>query len=287
PTGERRVLNVLRFFSVAFAMTASPPLHGQSNANQSPGKDALGLEHAVFDGPDGNEPAAGGGAGLFRLDRRVAAAHDDRIAEPELGRRIVADRNLREAVQGSHRIDEKIVYRAEIHRQIAALGLAGLAEARPFQFRDSDETLRREGIDLRAAQLRNVTVAAEVAAHVAGERTHIGALSAFDLEHGAVAFMLDDLEPADLDLARRYLHRLALAGEIVSTLAGHLDGRKLRRRLHDEAGVVRQDSPHLVLGWPLVGAFRHRAFEVVRRAFLAPGNREAIDLGPVLHIGHR
>ena len=32
---------------------------------------------------------------------------------------------------------------------------------------------------------------------------------------------------------------------------------------------------------------QHRSFEIVGRALLAPGDGEAVDLGAVLHIGHR
>ena len=56
----------------------------------------------------------------------------------------------------------------------------------------------------------------------------------------AVGVPADQIEAADLDLARRNVDRLAVAGQIVGALAGDLDGRELRRRLHDDAGIFRQ-----------------------------------------------
>ena len=122
--------------------------------------------------------------------------------------------------------------------------LAGFAETSEFKFADGDEIVRRERIDLGAAQLGDVAEAAEVAAHVAGKRAHIGALAAFDLEHGlAVLLHLDQVETADLDLARGNVDALAFAGEIVGALAGDLDRRELRRRLHDRRRYISAAMP--------------------------------------------
>ncbi len=84
----------------------------------------------------------------------------------------------------------------------AVFAVLRLAETRGLKFGDRDEILRRERIDLGAPELGDVAEAAEVAAQVAGERAHIGALAAFDLEDGAVGRAISiEVEPADLDLA--------------------------------------------------------------------------------------
>ena len=97
--------------------------------------------------------------------------------------------------------------------------VALFAETGGFQFGDGDEVLLRERLDLDPAQFGNVAETAEVAAHVAGQRAHIGALAAFDLENGAVGSVLDQIEAADLDLARRNVDRLAVAGKVIGALA--------------------------------------------------------------------
>ena len=97
------------------------------------------------------------------------------------------------------------------------------------------------GLDLDAAQVRDMAVAAEVATHVAGQRTDIGALAAFDLEEGiACRRRGDQLKPTDFDFARGDLDSCAVAGQIIGALTGDLHGRELRRHLHDDAGVSRQ-----------------------------------------------
>ena len=94
------------------------------------------------------------------------------------------------------------------------------------------------------------------------------------------------IETADLDLARRNVDGLAFAGEIVGAFAADLDGGELRRRLHDDAGIFRQQRADLGFVGPLVRGFRHRAFEIVGRALLAPGDGEAVDLRAVHDVGH-
>ena len=51
----------------------------------------LRLEHAGLDCADRHQPAARRGAGFVGLQRRVAAAQDDGIAEPQLGSGIVGN----------------------------------------------------------------------------------------------------------------------------------------------------------------------------------------------------
>ena len=100
----------------------------------------------MLDGADGDQLAARGGAGFLGFHRRVAAADDDRIAEPDLGRRIVADGDLRQAVERGRRVDQKRVDGAEVDRQIGRIGVfiavgfvALFAETGGLQFGDGDE----------------------------------------------------------------------------------------------------------------------------------------------------
>ena len=97
-----------------------------------------------------------------------------------------------------------------------------------------------ERADRDAPQRANMAETAQSAAEIAGERADIGALAAFGLEHGVVGVRAsDELEPVDLDRARREFDRLAVAGEIVGALALDLDGGKARRHLLDRAGEAR------------------------------------------------
>ena len=131
-----------------------------------------------------------------------------------------------------------------------------------------------------------MAVAAKVAAHVARQRTHIGALAALDLEDGAIGVGLDQVEPAYLDLTRRNVDGLAFASEVVGALAGDLDGRKLRRGLHDDAGIFWHQRSDVGLAWARIGCSGDRTLQVVRGSLLAPSDSEPIDLRPVLHVGH-
>src|SRR5690606_21886283 len=169
--------------------------------------------------------------------------------------------------------------RTGARRALAALlGRRG-RRRRLLQLGQGDEVVRRERVDLGAAQLGDVAVAAEVAAEVARDRAHIGALAALDLEHGRIGIRHgDQIEAGDLDLAGGNLDRLALAGEIVGALAGDLDRRELRRRLHDDAGIFRHRGADLGLARTGGRGLRRRALEIVGGALLAPGDGEAVDL---------
>ena len=106
------------------------------------------------------------------------------------------------------------------------------------------------------------------AADIAGQRPHIGALAAFGLEHRMIRVgHVDELEPVDLDRARRKFDHLAVAGEIVGALAVDLDGGIARRHLLDRAGEARQQrrgSPRRSGGSSLVSTTRPSASSVSR-----------------------
>jgi hypothetical protein len=89
-----------------------------------------------------------------------------------------------------------------------------------------------------------MAVAAEIAADVTRQRAHIGALAAFDFENRAVVIALrhQHRQPVDLDLAGGDVDGFAAtARQIIGALTGDLDRRKLRRDLHDHAGIFRHE----------------------------------------------
>ncbi len=99
-----------------------------------------------------------------------------------------------------------------------------------FEFSQRYGVFLRKRCNFNAAQFRNMAVAAEVPAHIARERAHIGTLGAFDLEFGAVGIRsANDFQAVNLDFAGWNLDCLAFARKIVSPLAINLDGGELRR----------------------------------------------------------
>ena len=102
-----------------------------------------------------------------------------------------------------------------------------------------------ERSDQGAAKLHHMTVAAERAAHVAGDGADIGALAALGLEHRTIRVGalggFDEVEAMDVDRARFKLDDLALARQIVGPLALDLHRREPRRHLRDGAGEARQE----------------------------------------------
>ena len=142
--------------------------------------------------------------------------------------------------------------------------------------------LRRTGPTLVRRSADDMAEAAERAAHVAGERAHIGALAAFGLEHRVVGVgRLDQIEAVDVDRARLELHHLAVAGEVIGALAVDLDGREARRHLRDGAGEARQQRADRLGRRPQLARRRDAPFGVVGVALLAPAHREAVALAAV------
>jgi hypothetical protein len=99
----------------------------------------LGLEHALLDGTDGNELAACGGAGLFGLHRRIATAHDDGIAEPDLVGCLVGHRNLRQTVECRRGVDHEFIDRREVPFALFTIRLTGGTSG--LELGDGDEVL--------------------------------------------------------------------------------------------------------------------------------------------------
>src|SRR5690606_15876397 len=130
-------------------------------------EDALGPEHARLDGADGDQAAMDEGAGLVGLDRRVAAAHDHRIAETDARGRVVADGDLRQAVERGAGVEQQRVERLPLGRTGAGLaplgvffsrrlGRKGGRRRRLLKLRQRDEIVGGEGKNLGAAQLGHV-----------------------------------------------------------------------------------------------------------------------------------
>ena len=100
-----------------------------------------------------------------------------------------------------------------------------------------------EGGNARAPQRDEMAEAAELGAHVAGQRAHVGALAAAGLEHGGVAVRhVEEGEGVDLHRSRFQLDDLARARQVVGAVAVDLDGGEGRRRLQDLAGEARQQG---------------------------------------------
>src|SRR4029077_14814902 len=90
-------------------------------------------------------------------------------------------------------------------------------------------------------------------------------------------------EIVDVDRARLQHNLLAVAGEIVGTLALDLDGGEFRRHLRDRSGEGGETGPDGVRGRTIVRGCDDTAFRIVGVALLAPAYREAIALAPVHH----
>ena len=74
------------------------------------------------------------------------------------------------------------------------------------QFRERHKHILGKRCHEGTAQRRDMAEAAEIAAHVAGKRAHIGALAAFHLEFGGVFIRAAEQRQAvDFDLAGRPL----------------------------------------------------------------------------------
>jgi hypothetical protein len=81
--------------------------------------------------------------------------------------------------------------------------------------------LLAERADTGAPQRRDMTEAAEDAAHVAGERSHIGPLAAFGAEQGVVGIgNVDQAQAVDLDRAGLELDDLTIAGLMAEKRGG-------------------------------------------------------------------
>src|SRR5262249_15871225 len=102
-----------------------------------------------------------------------------------------------------------------------------------------------------APQCRDMAVAAQQTAHVAGERPHTAALAAFSAAHGGVGVWdVDETQAVDLDRAGLELDHLAVASKIIGALAVDLDGRESGWNLRDRAGEAREDRANVVGGGP-------------------------------------
>src|SRR5262245_920814 len=127
-------------------------------------------------------------------------------------------------------------------------------------------------------------VAAEQAAHVAGERPHIGALATFGAQHGVVGVGdVDEAQAVDLDRTGLELDHLTVAREIIGALAVNLDGREARWDLRDRAGELREDRADVVDGGPCSAGGINAPLGVVGVALLAPAHGELIDLASIHH----
>ena len=117
---------------------------------------------------------------------------------------------------------------------------------RGLQFVQRNRLRRRERAHAQAAQGGDVAERAAGAGEVAGEAAHIDALAGLHFEHGVVRVgPADQFEPVHPGGPRLQHRRGAGAGEIIGTLAGHLDGRKDGRHLHNVAGEAGQGGADL------------------------------------------
>src|SRR6266850_1203028 len=87
----------------------------------------------------------------------------------------------------------------------------------------------------------------------------------------------------NLDWPRLQFHNLAVARQIISSLALDLDGGILRRDLLDYPGELRQQVLDGLDIGPDFAGFDDPALGIVSIAFLAPGDRETIALATVHH----
>src|SRR6185437_3188006 len=90
----------------------------------------------------------------------------------------------------------------------------------------------------------------------------------------------------DLDRPRGELDDLAVARQIVSALALHLDRRITRRGLLDDTGELRQQRADRLGRWPSFTRLHHLSFGIVSVALLAPTHREAVTLAAIHHEGN-
>ncbi len=159
--------------------------------------------------------------------------------------------------------------------------------AQGLQFFQRNHGFFTEGPDRDPAQRADMAKTPEFAAHIAGERAHIGPLAACGLENGMVGVGgIGEFQAVDLDRAGLEFHRFALAGEVIGPLAFDLDGGIARRHLFDHAGKGWQQGVDGVGRRPPVAGFDHAAFGVVGVALLAPAHGEAVELAPIHDEGN-
>ncbi len=109
----------------------------------------------------------------------------------------------------------------------------------------------QERADPQAAQRGDMAHGAAGHGEVAGQAAHVDPLAGGDLEHRGVRVgTLDQFEPVDAGRARFQDRGTALAGHVVSTLAGDLDGGEDRRNLHDLTAELYQRGVDRRVGGP-------------------------------------
>src|SRR6187431_291390 len=118
-----------------------------------------------------------------------------------------------------------------------------------------------------------MTATSERPADIACERADIGSLAAFGLElGGAGVWHIHQLKPVDFDRPGLQVDGLAVAGEVVGSLAADLDRRVLRRYLRDGPGVARDERFDGDAVRTELARRDHAAVGIVRVALLAPAH---------------
>src|ERR1700722_6793261 len=100
----------------------------------------------------------------------------------------------------------------------------------------------RKRADAGPAQFDHMSVAAERAAEIPRDRAHVGALTAFGLQHRVIGLSRYQFEPVDMDRARFNLEGFAVAREVVGARTRDADGGEGRRGLPGGADGGREEA---------------------------------------------
>src|SRR3984893_13081571 len=130
-------------------------------------------------------------------------------------------------------------------------------------------------------QWGDMSITSQLASHVARQCTNVRAFAARGREIGVIGiWRCRPFERMDFDCASFELDHFAFASEIIGALAVDFHGREARRHLFDQSSEARQESSYMLLRWPFGGSCNNAAFGVIRVAFFAPADSEAVDLSP-------
>jgi len=142
-----------------------------------------------------------------------------------------------------------------------------------------------EGLHIVSSQARQASAGPERARNVLAEHAHIGAAGADDLEVQLRGSVLEQLQPLEVHLAWRALHRDPAAREPIERLTVALE-----RRIHRRDLLLAAQKALQYAGDPGLIEWRHRTalddltLCVARRGTLPEPQAEAIRLAPVQQL---
>src|SRR4029078_1084805 len=136
-----------------------------------------------------------------------------------------------------------------------------------------------EGPNRGPSQGADMAKTAQSTAEITCQRAHVGALAALGLRDRMIRVgNVYEFKPGDLDRPGQKLNLLAVAREIIGTLALDLDCRIARRDLLNEHSGFRQQWSDGFRGGPFSAGRNDASFSIVGVAFFAPPYGEAVEL---------